>query len=362
MHSILSKAVVFIFALLICTTAKSEACTGFFIQAKDGGVAYARSNEFTADLKAGIAVVPKGHSYRAQMPDGSSGLEWKNKYAMLGMNIFGLPYVHDGFNDQGLQVGMFFFPGFAKYAKYSPKSAKKSLAPFEFGTWLLSNFATVEEVRKHVNDIQIVPTILKGLGISPPLHTLVVDSTGKSIVIEPINGKLVVHDNPVHVMTNSPTFDWHLTNLRQYIKLSNHEIKPRKLGELSFGKIGSGSGMVGLPGDITPPSRFVRAAYYVNMIPKQDSVEQSLNVVMRLMNSFFITKGMVIEDGKPSEEFVQWQLFTDLKNKRLYFSTYDNLNIRMVDMKKLKLDSGPFKMIKINQPQEFPDISDQVAD
>jgi len=294
------------------------------------------------------------------MPDGGTGLAWKNQYAMVGMNIFGLPYIHDGFNERGLQVGLFFFPDFAEYASYDKKHAKNSVAPFEFATWLLSNFATVEEVKKHVKDIRIVPTVLKGLGISPPLHTFVVDSTGQSIVIEPINGELVVHDNPVHVITNSPTFDWHLTNLRQYINLSNHETKPIKLGAFPLEKLGSGSGMRGLPGDITPPSRFIRAAYYANMIPEQDTVEQSLNSAMRLLGSFFITKGMVIENEKPSEEFVQWQIFTDLKNKRLYFNTYDNLNVRMVDMEKLKLDSGPFKMIQIREPQVFPDISSQI--
>lgn len=281
---------------------------------------------------------------------------------MVGMNIFGMPLIHDGFNDQGLQVGLFFFPDFAEYATYDTAHAAVSLAPFEFATWILSTCATVDEVRERVKGIRIVPTVLKGLGISPPLHTLVVDATGKSIVIEPRGGTLVVHDNPVHVMTNSPPFDWHLTNLRQYIHLSNQETKPIKLGALSLGKIGSGSGMVGLPGDITPPSRFVRAAYYVNMIPRPETVQQSLDTVMRLMSSFFITKGMVIEDAQPSEEFVQWQIFTDLKNKRLYFSTYDNLNIRMVDMKKLQLDSGPFTMIRIDQPQKFPDISDQTMD
>lgn len=362
MRSVPSIIAAVMLAVTVCCATAAPACTGLYLQARDGGVAYARTNEFTADLEAGIAVVPRGNSYTALMPDGSSGLVWKNKYAMVGMNIFGMPLIHDGFNDQGLEVGLFFFPGYAKYAKFDKKSARHSLAPYEFGTWLLSNFATVEEVRRHIDDVRIVPTELAGLKMSPPLHTFVVDSTGKSIVIEPINGELIVHDNPVHVMTNSPTFDWHLTNLRQYIGLSTHEAKPTDLGSFGVGKTGSGSGMLGLPGDITPPSRFVRAAYYANMIPQQDTVEQSLNTAMRLMQSFFITKGMVVEDAEPSEEFVQWQIFTDLKNKRLYFSTYDNLNIRMVDMKKLKLDSGPFKMLKINQPQIFPDISNQILD
>lgn len=361
MHSFMTLAGLII-ALVLCAPSTSAACTGFYLQAKDGGVAYARSNEFVADLGANIVVIPRGNSYKGQMPDGSSGLAWKNTYAMVGMNVFGLPYIHDGFNEHGLQAGLFFFPGFAKYATYDKSKAQHSLAPFELATWLLSNFKTVEEVKKHVQDIRLVPTVLKDMGMSPPLHTLVVDASGKSIVIEPINGTLVVHDNPVHVMTNAPSFDWHLTNLRQYIKLSTKEIKPTRLGTFPLEKLGAGSGMIGLPGDITPPSRFIRAAYYVNLIPQQETVEQSLDVAMRLLHSFYITKGMVVADAEPSEEAAQWQVFSDLKNKRLYFNTYDNLNIRMVDMKKLKLDSGPFRMIDIHAPQVFPDISDQIMD
>lgn len=336
----------------------AQACTGFFVQSKDGGVAYARSLEFAADLKSKVAIVPRGVKYVAQMPDGSGGLEWTTKYGILGMNVFGKPLFLDGFNEKGLVAGMFYFPNFAEFAAYDKSKAKQSLAPAEFATWLLSNFATVEEVKQHVKKVRIVPTVLEGLGIAPPLHTLVVDASGKAIVIEPINGELIVHDNPVNTMTNAPTFDWHLINLRQYIHLSTEESGSIQLGKFKLGRIGAGSGMIGIPGDITPPSRFVRAAYFANLLPQQQTVEQGLSQVMRLMSYFFITKGMVMEKDQPSEEYTQWVSFTDLKNKRLYFSTYDNLNIRMLDMKKLKMDSGSFRQIDINQPQTFEDLSD----
>lgn len=337
----------------------SHACTGFYRIAKDGGVVYARSLEFAADLDSQVAVAPRGTAYAAEMPDGSKGLEWKSKYGIMGMAVYGSTLFLDGFNEKGLQVGMFYFPGFAQYAPYEKGQAKTSLSPVVFGSWLLSNFATLDEVRENVNKIRIVPTKMEQLGIVPPLHTFVVDQHGNSIVIEPIDGKLVVSDNPVHTFTNSPSFDWHLTNLRQYIHLSTREDKPIELGGLKLERIGSGSGMIGIPGDITPPSRFVRAAYFSNMIPALDTVEQELGVAMRFMSYFFITKGMVIEPESPTKEYTQWLIFTDLKHKRLYFSDYDNMNIRMVDMAKFNLDSGPVKRIGIDQPQEFPDISGQ---
>lgn len=359
MYSFFISFFVLVLTAIFCVPTPIEACTGFFIKAKDGGVAYARSLEFAINLKSKVAIVPRGTSYVAKMPDGTDGLEWKAKYGIVGLNIFDKPLFLDGFNEKGLLVGMFYFPGFTEYAAYDKSKAKQSLGPTELGTWLLSNFATVDEVKQHIKNVRIVPTVLKELGLAPPLHTMVVDATGKAIVIEPINGRLIVYDNPVNVITNAPTFDWHLTNLRQYIHLSTQESTSIELGKLKVGRIGTGSGMIGIPGDITPPSRFVRAAYYVNRLPQPQTVEQGLNQVMRLMNYFFITKGMVMEKGQTSEEYMQWQSFVDLKNKRFYFSTYDNLNIRMVDMNKLKLNSGSFRQIDINQPQTFQDLSNQ---
>lgn len=349
-----------IIALVLCLPLPSECCTGFYLKAKDGGVAYARSLEFAVDLESNVVVVPRGTKYEAEMPDGSKGIKWVSKYGIMGMNIFGKPLFVDAFNEKGLQVGMYFFPGFAGYAPYKKRNAKMSLAPVDFATWLLSNFATLDEVRNGIKDIRIVPTVLKELGISPPLHTFVVDPTGKSIVIEPIDGKLVVHDNPVSTITNSPPFDWHLTNLRQYIHLSTKQSNQLNLGALELDSIGSGSGMIGIPGDITPPSRFVRAAYFSNMLPQSPTVDKALDSAMRLMNYFYITKGMVLESGKPKQEYTQWVVFNDLKNKRLFFANYDNMNIRMVDMKKFEVKSGAVKYIEIKQPQIFKDVSGMV--
>ena len=107
----------------------------------------------------------------------------------------------------------------------------------------------------------IAPTILKGWPPqAQPFHYVVYDAAGASIAIEPIGGKLKIYDNPLGVMTNSPTFDWHMTNLRNYIALNPRNVPPLKIDGMTFRQFGEGSGMLGLPGDTTPPSRFVRAA------------------------------------------------------------------------------------------------------
>jgi choloylglycine hydrolase len=336
------------------------ACTGFFVKSEDGAVVYARSLEFAMPLDSQLIVIPRSTNFEATMPKGAKGAKWTTKYGILGMNFKGLPHVVDAVNEKGLQFGLFYWPGFADYKDYNPQLADQSIASWEMGVWLLSQFATVEEARQHIQDLLVVKVFNKELGQVIPAHYLLVDASGDSMVIEPTEKRLKVYDNPVGTMTNAPTFDWHLINLRNYINLSAEAIKPTKLREYQIQALGDGSGMLGLPGDITPPSRFVRAAYYSNALAPMKTAQEALDKAMRLHQTFYITKGMVknpAADGSVSLEFTEWEIYSDLKNKLLYFSTYDNLNMRMVDTGKLDFSPGPIRTMDINQPQVFEDLT-----
>lgn len=351
-------ALVLALGLSIVPAHPARACTGFFIKAKDGGVAYARSLEFVQDVQSTLTIVPRGTAFAGETPDGANGLKWKTKYGFVGMDAFGSAKLLDGMNEKGLLVAMFYFPGFFDLPAYAPEKAATSIAASQLSSWLLGNFASVDEVRRGLGQVNLVPTVLKEMGISPPGHFLVLDASGAAIVVEPVKNGVMVHDNPAHVITNAPSFDWHLTNLRQYVKLSNENVDPAMLGQFKVAPLGSGSGMVGVPGDITPPSRFVRAAYYVNQLPEQETVEKALNTGMRLLKYFFITEGMVAVSKDGHElEYTQWETYADLKNLRYYFTTYDNINIRELDIKKLNFEAGPIKQIDIHSPQKFIEIN-----
>lgn len=337
----------------------AEACTGLFVKAEDGAMVYARSLEFGEPLDSKLVVIPRGTAYQGTMPNGAEGEKWITRYGILGMNFRGLPYIVDGFNEKGLQFGNFWFPGFAEYAAYDPAQAPKSIAAWEFGVWLLGRFATVKEAREGLKDLRMVEVVNKELGMVVPAHFLLLDAGGEAIVIEPVGGKLVVHENPAGVMTNAPTFDWHLTNLRNYLNLSPTQARPATLGGVKLAPLGEGAGMLGLPGDVTPPSRFVRAAFYTNALPSMKTGPEALAALMRLHQTFYIAKGMVQpakgDDGP--EEITQWETYSDLKALRLYFSTYDNMNMRMVDASKLDFSPGPIRAMAIDQPQEFQDLT-----
>jgi len=165
----------------------------------------------------------------------------------------------------------------------------------------------------------------------------VMDATGKCIVIEYTGGEARIFDNPLGVITNCPTFDWHMTNLRNYVKLSPVLAPPLVLEGVTLEGFGQGSGMLGMPGDFTPPSRFVRAvAYSQSMEPTSDG-EQAVLAAFHVLNNFDIPRGVVRDRQKDAHgntvcEETQWTCACDLKAKRFYFRTYENSRIRMVDL------------------------------
>jgi choloylglycine hydrolase len=321
----------------------TQACTGIRIIAADGTVVHARTLEFGFDIQSNVIMVPRGYARVGTTPDGKEGLKWKSKYASLGANGAGLPYIFDGLNEQGLAVGTFYFPTSAGYMPYTANDSSKTIAQWEVGSWMLENFATVDEVRANIGKVVVPEVVFKAWGFAPPVHYVVLDASGKAIVIEYFGGKLNVFDDPLGVITNSPTFDWQMTNLRNYVNFSFSNVAPVKLGSVTLQPTGQGSGMLGIPGDFTPPSRFVRAvAFSQSVLPSQTGDDAVLEA-FHILNNFDIPKGAARDHEKDSHgnivaDYTLWTSVNDLKRKQFYFRTYDNSQIRMVDLTKMKVD------------------------
>ncbi len=345
-NTIVNKAVAFLVtgALLASTIVQSaQACTGIMLKAADGTVVHARTLEFGIDLKSDVIMVPRGYARTGSTPDGKAGLQWKAKYASVGANGVGLPFIFDGVNEQGLAVGLFYFPTSAGYMPYTAADAAKTLAPWELGSWMLENFANTAEIKANIGKVVVPAVVFKAWGFAPEVHFVAHDAGGKSIVVEYVGGKLNVYDNPLGVVTNSPGFDWHMTNLRNYVNFSMANVPPVKLGTVTLQPTGQGSGMLGLPGDFTPPSRFVRAvAFSQSLLPSKtggDAILQAFHV----LNNFDIPKGAARDEHKDAHgnivaDYTLWTSAIDLKARRFYFRTYDNSQIRMVDLTKMALD------------------------
>jgi choloylglycine hydrolase len=336
-------------------------CTGIKLIAENGSSVHGRTWECGVHLDTSIAVVPRGYAFTGTTPHGP-GLSYKARYGAMGVIAFHQPAILDGINEAGLSVGAFHFPGHAQYADIGPSNRKLALSPVEFPHWILTQFATVEEVRAGLNTALIAPTIIRGWGKAPPsFHYIVFDKTGKSLVIEPIGGQLVVYDNKLGVLTNAPSFSWHMNHLRQFVHLAMGNMQSLSLKELELSSLSSTR--FSLPGDLTPSARFVRAALISAQIKKAENTEKAVHQAFHLLNQFDIPFGMA-RDEKSILGYGDYTALMSVRDPfdlKYYFKTYVDPSIRMVDLHQFDLDEPHIKRIRIaNTDQCAADISSEL--
>ncbi len=322
--------------------APALACTDVRILAKDGTAFSVRTMEFAEDLKSDVMIVPRGRQVTSPAPKGD-GMSWTSKYGYVGMDAFGSPLITDGLNEQGLGLGALYLPGETEYQKVKPGNEGRALSNASFGAWVLGNFASVDEVRDAVAKIIVWGELIPQLGSFAPLHYVVTDRSGKSIVIEYVGGQLQVYDNEVGVLTNSPAYPWHIQNLRNYVNLTAVNAAPIKLGTATYAGTGQGSGLHGLPGDPTPPSRFVMAAATSYLADKPKDAEGALVLAMHLIDRVDIPKGLVRDytnGGKPAGDYTQWTVFRDHANKVYYWRSYEDPALKAIDLKTADFKAG----------------------
>lgn len=314
----------------------------FLLSAKDGSQLVTRTLEFSDDLASNLRSANRGRHFQELTPDGKPAFGWISKYGYLYLDGKQIDAAIDGLNEKGLSIEALYLPEETTYSKLNEDNQSKAISYVHFGDWLLGNFENVNEVREAVKDVSVFSTKLPGYGdFVFPLHFVVYDAKGDSIVIEFIQGKMKVYNNTIGILTNSPSYDWHLTNLKNYTNLSPYNPTPVKFAGLTFVATGLGSGMKGMPGDTSPPSRFVKMAVLKKVVyPTKDS-QEALILAQHMVNTVDIPKGLVRAghnnsgDNALTVEKTQWTVFKDLTHQRLYYRTYDNTTLSEIDLKKI---------------------------
>lgn len=339
--SISTLALVLLAALL--QPHSTSACTSFVLVAADGSPVYGRTMEWgTFDLRSRLVIVPRDHRFEAHTPDGKPGLSWTGKYGAVAVDALEKDVLTDGMNEKGLVVGVLYLPGFAEFEPYDAAKADRSMGPSDVAAFLLTQFAAVDEVRAGLGDVRVVPIPEPALGgLTPPFHWIVTDPSGKTIVIEYLEGQLHVFDNPLRVLTNAPSFDWHMTNLRNYINLSPVALPGKRIEDLDFKPLGGGSGFIGLPGDFTPPSRFVRAVAFTQTARRTPGGAEAVYEVLRILDNFNVPLGASEGPAAHESKLVGmrsstiWTTVADTRNLVYYYHTQHDRRLRMVDLGKV---------------------------
>lgn len=313
-----------------------------------GDLYYGRTMEFGFELDSVVSVVPRalalnGTGMANQTGLESGGMKWTSKYAFTAMNALGEMTAVDGVNEKGLVCGLLYFPNYANYSDAATADPETALAPWTFCSWALSLFQTVDEVRNATSAISVVGLTLSAPGFSEelPAHWTLHDATGKSIVVEPVEQTLKVYDNPFRAMTNAPEFPWHVTNIANYVKLSPYNAPPLELAGQVIQSFGEGSGWLGLPGDMTPPSRFIRAiaGSMTSVEIGSNSTDTAVRLVEHIMNDFDIPQAMIRDNATDVADYTQWTTIADLQTCKYYVKTYNDQMLQSVDLFKFDLDA-----------------------
>lgn len=316
-----------LFSFLLLSSTLFSCCD--FLLSHKGEYVVGRTMEFEKKVTSQLIIFPKGTRFVSRLSDQGVGVSWIGKYGFMGMDAFGTDSLVDGFNDKGLSFGALWFPE-TKYPKIDPSSRKEKIALQDIGNWILSTCASVEDVKSALQNVEIEAVSLASIGSIPPLHFAIHDVYGNSLVVEFLNGKMHLIDNPIHVLTNSPSFEWQMTNLRNYVNLTPENAESIKLNDMVLQPTGQGTGMMGLPGDWTPPSRFVRIAFFTQFLLLGQERNALVNGALHLINTVDIPYGLVRERKKESYDYTQWACVKNLSQQIFHYRTYQDLNLQTI--------------------------------
>nr|WP_319394504.1 choloylglycine hydrolase family protein [uncultured Desulfobacter sp.] len=355
----IAKAALPITFMLFLAFSYADACTGIRLKAQDGGVVYGRSMEWgTFDLHSRVAVIPRGFAFQGLTPDGQNGKKWQARYGVVALDMLERDPLTDGINEKGLAVGMFYHPGFAQYSAYDKAKSSQTITALDMVAYILTRYATIDEVKSGLEQVRVVPVVEEAIGIPVFAHWMVTEPSGKSIVIEYLKGKLTFFDNPLGVITNAPSYDWHMTNLKNYLNLSAVALPTKNIEAMDFAPLGGGSGMIGLPGDYTPPSRFVRAVAWTQTARPLPDAGEAVYELFRILDNFNLPLGSAegsdsaAENLKGMRSSTIWTTAWNLADKKLYFHTQHNRRVRMVDCTKLNFNHKKIVHIALDEKKE----------
>ena len=200
--------------------------------------------------------------------------------------------------------------------------------------WVLGSCRTVDEVKQAVGQVRVIAVDPR----ASTVHWRFTDRSGRQVILEILDGKPHFYDSELGVLTNSPGYEWQMTHLNNYVNLHPGSAAPQKLGAVTLSQFGAGGAMLGLPGDITPPSRFVRAAFYQATAPQRPTAEETVLECFQILTNFDIPIGIEFAAGQTPTDIpsaTQWTSAADPQNGCIYYRTMYNSAIRCIDLKEI---------------------------
>lgn len=317
-------------------------CTAITYKTKDHYFGRTLDLEYTYEEQ--VTVTPRNYVFPFRTKQAITG-----HYAIIGMATVAdnYPLYYEATNECGLSMAGLNFPGNAYY--FPETEGKDNIAPFEFIPWILSQCKDLTEAGMLLEKINLCNINFSDRFPLSPLHWMIADKEG-AITVESMKDGLHIYENPVGVLTNNPTFDYHMTHLCDYRNVTARASENR-FGNISLNAYSRGMGGIGLPGDLSSASRFVRAAFMKLNSVSGESESESISQFFHILGAVEQQRGCAqLPDG--SYEITAYTSCMNTDKGIFYYTTYENRAISAVDMHQCDLEGcelSTYPLIKIQQ-------------
>ena len=295
---------------MLAASLPANACTGITLNSKDSTTIVARTIEWGgSDLNSQYVIVPRGYTMRSYTPDGSEGMQFTSRYGYVGLAVEQKDFIAEGINEAGLSAGLFYFPNYGQYEAYDAEKKDTSIADLQLVSWILGKCATIDEAIESVKQVHVIRIDPR----ASTVHWRFADPAGRQIVLEIIGGEPKFYENKLGVLTNSPGFEWQLTNLNNYVNL------------------------------------------YPGSAP--DDAEKTVLQAFQILNNFDIPVGIEFADGKVPADIpsaTQWTSATDMKNRIIYFRTMYNSEIRAIRLDGIDFSEVSYQAVPLDEVKRQP--------
>lgn len=299
-------------------------CTAMTLPSQSNTAFFGRTMDFSHDIIPQLYIVP--NSYLWNNPLNNKQIKDSYRFIGLGQKLDGILGFFDGVNEKGFAAAVLYFAGYAQYDTVSNPTAGEPIPSIDFLHYILGKCASVKELTALLKDISIVGVPDPITNTIAPLHWIATDRSGACVVIEPTKEGLTLIPNPIGVMTNSPDFPWHMTNLRNYIEASPIQTEEVHWGNVSLSSFGQAGGTIPLPGGYTSPERFIRTAYLKSYLPDPKDDKEAVAAFFHILESVSIPKGAVVTN-RNTYDYTKYTACININTCEYFYKTYDDIGV-----------------------------------
>lgn len=357
-------------------------CTAITMKTAEGETFFGRTMDFSYPIQPAVYVMPGNYQWNNAL----GTVRITNPYSFIGIGQesgMGILFA-DGVNEMGVGAAALYFPGYAAYGaveemtgdmgnggrmspgmgmgrqgepgssgRFSGNGTKPRIAAVEFLPFLLGSCDSVDRAARAAEAVELVGMADPVTGTIAPLHWMVADQSGRSVVIESTAEGVRVMENPVGVLTNSPDFPWQITNLRNYVEADPVQREAARWEEAELTPFGQGGGTSVLPGGFTPPARFVRAAFLKSHMPVPQDRTEAVGACFHVLENVSVPRGAV-RTASGAEDYTRYTACLNTATGEYYIKTYENGQIRTARLEYPQArGTAPARVGFLDQEPEF---------